>query len=334
MDFPKSVPNVGLVGGVFVDENTVTGQVGSLVPSAWGNAVTQEILAVISAADLVPTEADTDQLLEAIRLLLQADGVGYGADTGAANVYTVAYAPAVPAIVDGMVLRFKAKTANSGASTFSPNGLAAKPIVGLGQAALQGGEIAANGMCIVIWSATLDKWILVASTGGGAEASQIDAEAGTNNTKWMSPLRVFQAIAKVVTQATETVFGWAKVATQAQVNAGTDDATFVTPKKLRFGFSASFTANGWLAFPSWLGGFIVQWGSATGNAGADATLTFPLAWTTGMRSITGTSQGTVSTCIAVVFNATNLTLNSITFRCNTAANASVTNTMYWIAVGS
>lgn len=64
-------------------------------------------------------------------------------------------------------------------------------------------------------------------------ATQAEAEAGTDSTKLMNPLRVFQAIAKVVTQATETAFGWLKIATQTQVLAGADDATAVTPKKLR-----------------------------------------------------------------------------------------------------
>ncbi|MGE8327268.1 phage tail protein [Pseudomonas urmiensis] len=64
-------------------------------------------------------------------------------------------------------------------------------------------------------------------------ASQAEAEAGTEPYKIMTPLRVFQAIAKVVVQATETVFGWAKIATQGQVTTGTDDKTIITPKKLR-----------------------------------------------------------------------------------------------------
>ncbi|MND51676.1 hypothetical protein D3C80_426690 [compost metagenome] len=69
--------------------------------------------------------------------------------------------------------------------------------------------------------------------GRTVRASQPEAEAGAENSKIMTPLRVFQAIAKVVRQATETAFGWAKVATQAQVSTGTDDATIVTPKKFR-----------------------------------------------------------------------------------------------------
>jgi len=66
MDYPKSVPNVGLVGGKFVDENTSTGQVGSLIPATWGNAVTDEILAVIEASGMLPDETDNTQLKSAI----------------------------------------------------------------------------------------------------------------------------------------------------------------------------------------------------------------------------------------------------------------------------
>ena len=70
MDFPKSVPSIGLVSGKFVDENPLLGTPGSLVPSQWGNAVTEEILAVIQAAGLTPDEDDNGQLLEAIHSLL------------------------------------------------------------------------------------------------------------------------------------------------------------------------------------------------------------------------------------------------------------------------
>jgi phage-related tail fiber protein len=69
MDYPKSVPGVGLVDGKFADENQVTGTPGSLIPSSWGNAVTEELLAVIQAAGLVPAEENNGQLLQAIRLI-------------------------------------------------------------------------------------------------------------------------------------------------------------------------------------------------------------------------------------------------------------------------
>ncbi|PYB84125.1 hypothetical protein [Pseudomonas soli] len=73
MDYPKRIPNVGLVGGKFVDENVSTGLPGSLIPSAWGNAVTDELLAVIKAAGLVPSEDNNAQLLQAIQGLAASD---------------------------------------------------------------------------------------------------------------------------------------------------------------------------------------------------------------------------------------------------------------------
>ncbi|MEI7294440.1 hypothetical protein WCQ02_20050 [Paraburkholderia tropica] len=86
--------------------------------------------------------------------------------------------------------------------------------------------------------------------------------------------------------AAETNAGTARVATQAQTTAGTDDATIVTPKKLRAGFSLSLTANGYIAFPSWLGGLIIQWGAAPCAASATTTTTFPLTFPNGCLSIT------------------------------------------------
>lgn len=66
MDFPKSVPGVGLVDDQFVDENQATGQVGSLIPAKWGNDVTREILGVLAAAGILPDESSTSQLRAAV----------------------------------------------------------------------------------------------------------------------------------------------------------------------------------------------------------------------------------------------------------------------------
>jgi len=73
MDYPKSVPSVGLVNGRFVDENPLAGTPGSLIPAKWGNSVTQELLTTIIEAGLVPTEDKNDQLCEAIRVLARLD---------------------------------------------------------------------------------------------------------------------------------------------------------------------------------------------------------------------------------------------------------------------
>ncbi|MEB2855512.1 phage tail protein [Pseudomonas atacamensis] len=106
---------------------------------------------------------------------------------------------------------------------------------------------------------------------------------------WNAPINQgnidIAALAALATQATEIKLGTAKVATQAQVNAGTDDATIITPKKLRFGFAMLLAINGFIAFPSWLGGFVFQWGritinQATINAPASGNWIFPMQFPT------------------------------------------------------
>ncbi|WP_223554915.1 phage tail protein [Pseudomonas sp. BF-R-01] len=70
MDFPKSVPSAGLVDGKFIDEDSLTGTPGSLIPAAWGNSITLEVLNVIEGAGLTPDEDNNAQLLQAISSML------------------------------------------------------------------------------------------------------------------------------------------------------------------------------------------------------------------------------------------------------------------------
>lgn len=80
--------------------------------------------------------------------------------------------------------------------------------------------------------------------------------------------------------ASETVQGKAEVATQAETDAGTDNTRIVPPLKLRNGFAVSLTNNGYIKFPSWLGGLIFQWGTLAKNyspIATSATVNFPLS---------------------------------------------------------
>lgn len=84
------------------------------------------------------------------------------------------------------------------------------------------------------------------------------------------------ALASTTQAATETVAGIAEIATNAETITGTDNTRIVTPAKLRYGFAYSFGQNGYIALPSWLGGFVVQWGTFTGTTGA--TISFPITY--------------------------------------------------------
>ncbi|MBU9564156.1 hypothetical protein KTE54_26080 [Burkholderia multivorans] len=73
-------------------------------------------------------------------------------DSGSVNAYAAANPVPMTSLptVSGIVQTISVKTTNTGASTYSPDGLASRPIFGLGGAALQGGEMVANGIATLV----------------------------------------------------------------------------------------------------------------------------------------------------------------------------------------
>ena len=75
-------------------------------------------------------------------------------------------------------------------------------------------------------------------------------------------------------------------ATQEQVDTGTDDSTVVTPKKLRFGFQVHIGSLGYIVFPTWLGGWIVQWHAGLTLQGSVINQTyFPIPFPNSLGSV-------------------------------------------------
>ncbi|WP_342059137.1 gp53-like domain-containing protein [Aeromonas sp. OTU364] len=105
-------------------------------------------------------------------------------------------------------------------------------------------------------------------------ATQAEVDAGEDDGKFVTALKLMNW----VKQAGESVLGMLRVATQAQTDAGTADDVAVTPKKIRFGFVAQLSGIGYIKFPSWLGGLIVQWGSNTVPINGTLNVTLPITF--------------------------------------------------------
>lgn len=113
-------------------------------------------------------------------LILECDGTGWNilnpsfsadqpewvAAGGSANVITATYAPAITTLTDGLLLGFRASTANTTTTpTFSPNGLTAHTIVQSGGSALAAGNIAgANAEYLVRYNLANTRWELLNPT--------------------------------------------------------------------------------------------------------------------------------------------------------------------------
>lgn len=110
-------------------------------------------------------------------------------------------------------------------------------------------------------------------------ATQSETDTGTDDARAVTPKKLKTFLSQALFSATESVAGILKIATQIQTDTGADDATAVTPKKLKFGFASSFATNGYIVFPTWLGGLALQWGLTTPLRESSLTVTLPIAYT-------------------------------------------------------
>lgn len=151
---------------------------------------------------------------------------------------------------------------------------------------------------------------------------------------WNAPINQgnidIAALVPLAAQATEINQGTAKVATQPQVNAGIDDSTIVTPKKLRAGFSMSLGVTGYVAFPSWLGGFVFQWGVMAETSGSTDFRLFPMAFPERVAAMVATANFVHNSSTWVYCPDKTKYLIGLG---NDYANGGANSTLYWFAFG-
>lgn len=399
MDFPKSVPSVGLVDGKFVDEDVVAGTPGSLIPAQWGNAVTEEVLNVITSGGLTPDEDNNAQLLAAINAKIAAAIPGSPPDASttvkgivelATNLETQAGSDTERAVTPaGLASRTATETragilrvatqteVNNGvddASSVTPlklanktqataydvtaGKLAATGSFGAGSTYanppllatdINGSQLTGSGIYRYNSSTTgkppfgsgfgsLDHRS-VTMDGGGNYATQLAIDYAANNIGfrrlsgsggWQSWVELYHKGNLV--QATEATPGIASVATQALTNAGVDDSASVTPKKLRFGFQFLAAANGYLVFPTWMGGFIIQWGTAT-IPNSTTSVNYPMTYPTAQLATVGTARNTGSGLDGVEINAPTTASFPAVMVSASGSAVQIAGTFSWISVG-
>lgn len=125
-------------------------------------------------------------------------------------------------------------------------------------------------------------------------ATQAEAEAGTSDTKYMTPLRAKQAISALVPAASETVAGLIELATAGEAQGFSDIARAITPGGLGValkGPNQLLAVNGYQRLP---GGLIIQWGYTTGVTPAGNYLAYPIVFPNSVFMVVASHFGSSS----------------------------------------
>jgi hypothetical protein len=161
-------------------------------------AAVAQFIADNQANNVVDTAAPAD-IADWIEAAVRSIGTPTAVAGGTADAITADFTPNV-ALTNGTTVIVRASAANTTtAPTFAPDGLTAKTIVKGNNLALVAGDIAGAGHWLELqYDATLDKWVLqnpaAGILGGLSIASTAEAQAFTDNTKAISPLRLKEAL--------------------------------------------------------------------------------------------------------------------------------------------
>ena len=238
--------------------------------------------------------------VEKLALDAQSGKWNYAVAGGTANALTATISPTPAALTDGLIVALKTTAANTAAVTLNLNGLGAKPVLNQADGALVGGEFAANGDIVARYNTSLNAgngaYVLLANAGGTAHGvTPPDAE---NSTKLATTGWVRNAMASIATA---------------------------------LGFTGSYGRPGYIKLPSYLGGFMIQWGQTSSiSSGGAQTVTFITSFPNYCLSVMTTFSATSNGNVPVTFGAGLYTTTQFQVY-NYASSGS--NACDWIAFG-
>lgn len=137
-----------------------TGALGTIVTADYMQSLQEEIASAVETAGLTLDPNDNSQLTKAIRAM--ASRTAPLTDRGTLNAYAAVNVVPLTAqtLVHGVRQRVTIGTTNSGASTYSPDGLPPKPILGLDLMPLEGLELLATQVADL-------EYVVAAAVNGG-----------------------------------------------------------------------------------------------------------------------------------------------------------------------
>lgn len=306
----------------FRDGNKALGIAATVVNAEFMNAVQEEIVRTIEAGGLTPTAADNTQLLQAINRLIRkpSDKIVRVASTAAINLAAPGANIDGIAMVAGDTFLEKDNATQASRGIYVWNGAA---VPATRDAGADAGDELFGGMVIRVkegtvnadtnWQITNDGVVTIGVT--GLTFQKVGASA-------------------VITAASDPTFvdNSASAASTSWIRGA------MSALAVAAGFSYSFTTNGFIKFPSWFFGFIIEWGSTSpvGSVEADISpTTFPLAFPTACLKVVATKKMTPSVNDDVVVTITSFNSTSVTFRSEQvdAALGAGTRTFEYLAIG-
>ncbi|MDO3434319.1 hypothetical protein QWJ46_16690 [Rhizobium sp. CBN3] len=162
----------------YVDRDTPAAVTGSKVPAAALETTQRELVALIGAAGIVPSNTDLAQAAKAV----QSGKINYAAAGGTANALSAALTLAPTAYTVGLRVVLLIAAANTGAVTLNLNGLGAKAVTKIDGSALMANHLT-PGLVDLEYDGT--KFLVMSAA---RPATQAEADAGVSDAGYITPL--------------------------------------------------------------------------------------------------------------------------------------------------